>query len=247
MSEYQVHNLPHLVSIIITNYNQGRFFKDAFESAINQTYQNKEIIIVDDGSTDNSLDIIQNVLSEYKGNVLYKLITKNNGGTASARNAGIKNCQGQFLAFLDTDDIYYPDKVAVSVGKLLEYNGAIGVAYSDYDVLYEKTGNKKREIKAPFDADLLLQFCLVSTNSIVHRLVFEKIGLFDETIRGMEDYEFWLRASTQFAFCHIPFALFCYREHGDNKSLTTDRSKWTEEENKMKERFMAKYLRNQNV
>ena len=247
MSEYQAHNLPHLTSIIITNYNQGRFFKDAFDSVIAQTYVNKEIVIVDDGSTDNSLDIIKKILSEYKGNIPYKLITKENGGTASARNVGIKNSNGQFLAFLDVDDIYYLDKVSVSVGKLLEYNGAIGVAYSDYDILYENTGNRKREIKAPFDSDLLLQFCMVSTNSVVHRVVFETVGLFDETIRGMEDYEFWLRASTKFTFCHIPFALFCYREHGNNKSLTTNRNKWIEEENKMKERFVAKYLRNDNV
>lgn len=241
MSEYIVSDLPFSCTIVIPNYNQGKFIYDAIKSAVSQTYKNKEIIVVDDGSTDNSVDIIKNLIGSYPEFNNVKLLRKQNGGTASARNFGIQHASGQFIALLDADDFYYPDKVAVSIGKMCEFNG-IGVAYSDYDIENTETSNIRREIKIPFNADLLLHRCIVSTNSVIARDVFKTVGMFDESIRGMEDYEFWLRVSLRYAFCHIPFSLFRYREHGGNKTLTTPSNIWVNEENKMKENFIKKYL-----
>ena len=99
-------------------------------------------------------------------------------------------------------------------------------------------GTKKRECKPPFNFNWLLQTCIVSTNSVISRVVFDAVGMFDESIKGMEDYNFWLRASTKFAFCHIPFALFAYREHGLNKTRTTTPEAWSKEESAMKHKFM---------
>lgn len=95
-----------LVSIIINNYNYGRFLAEAIDSAINQTYPYKEIIVVDDGSTDNSLEVIASY-----GNQIIS-VTKENGGQASAVNKGFAKCQGEIIFMLDSDDIFFPNKVS---------------------------------------------------------------------------------------------------------------------------------------
>lgn len=220
--------LPFLVSIIVTNYNYGKYLPEAIESALSQTYQNKEILVVDDGSTDNSVEIIR----KYP----VKLITKSNGGTASARNAGIKHASGQILAFLDADDVYYPEKVMASVVKIAEFPN-IGLVYSDYDILDQMTGQKIREYKPPFDFKKLVQSCIVSTNPVVQKAVFDAVGEYNCQIRGMEDYEFYLRATARFTAVHIPYSLFMYREHGLNKTRTTSATAWATEEAQMKENF----------
>lgn len=95
-----------LVSILINNYNYGRFIAEAIDSALNQTYSNLEIIVVDDGSTDNSHEIIQ----KYEGKIIP--ILKENGGQASAFNVGFAASQGEIICFLDSDDLFSPEKVA---------------------------------------------------------------------------------------------------------------------------------------
>jgi glycosyltransferase involved in cell wall biosynthesis len=233
-------SLPIKVSIVITNYNQGKFCESAILSALQQTYKNTEIIIVDDCSTDNSVEQITSFVQKLDANFRNKiklLVHDKNRGTASARNTGIKESTGEFIGFLDIDDFYYPDKIAASMLKMLETPG-VGVVYSDYNVLNEKTGITTREFKAPFNFDKLIQFCMVSTNSLVKKEVFSTVGLFDESIKGMEDYNLWLRASLRYMLVHIPFALFCYRSHGGNKTETTKTEDWLKEENKMKEKFL---------
>ena len=116
-----VNALPYKASIIITNYNYSKYVIGAIKSALAQTYLNREIIVVDDGSKDNSVAVIQNFIASCPEKIT--LISKENGGTASARNAGIKAATGDFLCFMDADDEYYPDKVAVSIGKLTEFPG----------------------------------------------------------------------------------------------------------------------------
>jgi glycosyltransferase involved in cell wall biosynthesis len=98
-----------LVSVIINNYNYGRFLQDAIDSALNQTYSHTEVIVVDDGSTDNSREI----LASYGDKITPVL--KENGGQASAFNAGFAASQGDIICFLDSDDIFLPEKVAIVV------------------------------------------------------------------------------------------------------------------------------------
>jgi len=100
-----------LVSILINNYNYGRFLKDAIESTLNQSYQNIEVIIVDDGSTDESREILEG----YAANNTIKVILKSNGGQASAFNVGFAASQGDIICFLDADDIFIPEKVEIII------------------------------------------------------------------------------------------------------------------------------------
>jgi glycosyltransferase involved in cell wall biosynthesis len=240
----EIDNLPYLTSIVITTYNQGEFLREAVLSAVEQKYKNKEIIVVDDCSSDNTASIIQD-LSQRRYECPVKFArTPQNSGTAGARNYGVSLSKGEFIAFLDGDDAYYPDKVSASVAKIAQFP-QIGVAYSDYDIQYCGTHIPQtvRTFKEPFDFNKMLQRCVVSTNSVVWRRVFESVGGFDTSIRGMEDYEFWLRAATKFAFVHIPFSLFKYREHGKNKTSMITPKDWAEEEANMKNRFINQYLK----
>ncbi len=101
-----------LVSILVTNYNYGRYLPEAIESALNQTYKNIEVIIVDDGSTDNSREIIE---SYARNDSRVKYLIKENGGQASALNAAFSLSKGEILALLDADDVFYPRKIAILV------------------------------------------------------------------------------------------------------------------------------------
>lgn len=109
MANDEKKSLP-LVSIIIDNYNYGRFIQDAIESALNQTYPNIEVIVVDDGSTDNSREII----SRYASAGLIKAVLKENGGQASAMNAGFEVSSGDLVVFLDSDDVLKPEAIEVA-------------------------------------------------------------------------------------------------------------------------------------
>jgi glycosyltransferase involved in cell wall biosynthesis len=238
--EIDVTTLPIKVSVVITNYNQGQYCEFAINSILSQTYKNIDITIVDDCSTDNSVEQITKYvesLQDSQKSRICLLVHDKNRGTASARNTGIKNSNGELISFLDIDDFYYPDKISASVLKMIETPG-VGVVYSDYNVLNQKTGIVYREFKAPFNFNKLVNYCMVSTNSLVKREVFNTIGLFDETIKGMEDYNLWLRTATRFMLVHLPFALFCYRSHGQNKTETTNMQDWMNEENKMKQSFL---------
>ena len=106
-----------LVSILINNYNYGHFLGESIESALNQTYRHREIIVVDDGSTDNSRDIIGN----YSGRII--TVLKNNRGQASAFNAGVAKSKGDILCFLDSDDFFFPRKVEVIVELFRQITG----------------------------------------------------------------------------------------------------------------------------
>ncbi len=127
-----MNNIP-LVSIIINNYNYGRFLSEAIESALNQTYFNTEVVVVDDGSTDNSHQII----TGYKNRIIPVL--KENGGQASAFNTGFAASKGDIICFLDADDIFLPEKVAKIVNVFGEHPD-IGWCFHSQKVIDVKTG-----------------------------------------------------------------------------------------------------------
>lgn len=239
----QAHELPYLTSIVITTYNQAEWLRGALASAVGQTYKSKEIIVVDDCSTDNTPKLIKELSGLSYGCPVKFVKTPQNSRTAGARNYGVSQAKGEFIAFLDADDEYYPTKVEASVLKLSQFP-SFGVAYSDYDIEYCGSHQNRtvRAFKSPFDFHTLLNTCMVSTNSVVAKRVFDKIGGFDQSIIGMEDYEFWLRAAMKFSFIHIPISLFKYREHGMNKTSQITPDRWAAEEKEMKRRFMRTHL-----
>lgn len=211
------------VTGLITSYNNGKYFADALKGMLNQTFPVHEIIVVDDASTDNTRDIIDQALSNVQHTKVKFIKRETNGGPAGARNTGIESAEGDVIAFCDGDDFYYKNKVLKSLQALYDH-AEMALVYTDYDMLYQDQNKAVRELKHPYNKQLLENFCIVSTNSIVKRKVFDVVGLFDERFVGTEDYQMWLRISRQFPMMRIPESLFAYRIHGNNITMTPEKS-----------------------
>ena len=201
------------VSIIIPIYNAEKYLDECINSALSQTYHDIEIIAVNDGSTDKSLSILNN----YKNNII--IINKKNGGTASALNFGIKIMTGDWFKWLSADDILKEnavEKLVLEIEKLGNESEHC-IFYSNYDLI-DQNGKHIREFIEPnynsldpFNRNIILldHFYGNGTTSIMHKSIFDKCGLFNETLGYKDDYEFWLR-------CCI---LFGYNLHFVNENL----------------------------
>ncbi|HET9100636.1 MAG TPA: glycosyltransferase family A protein, partial [Acidobacteriaceae bacterium] len=120
--------MPPLVSIIIPSFNCGRFLADAVRSAFVQTYPAVECLVIDDGSTDATRDVLANLKARYPQ---LRILSKTNGGPSSARNLGLKLCSGSMITFLDADDVLLPDKIERQVD-FLQAHPNVGMVYGDY-------------------------------------------------------------------------------------------------------------------
>lgn len=208
-----------LVSIIIPVYNTENFIKECIESAINQTYPDIEIIVINDGSTDNSLRII----NEFDGKI--KIISKSNGGTASALNTGIRNMKGEWFKWLSADDVLYPNAIQDLIEETKKIDFAKNcILYSNYDII-DSNGKIIKKFIEPnynsmkiFDVNTILLDHYVgnATTSLIHKSAFDKFGLFDEDLGFAEDYELWLRLCIlrKYRLHLIPRVLAKYRIHG---------------------------------
>ncbi len=184
-------SLP-LVSVIIPAYNKAEYTSRAVESVLNQTYQPLEIIVVDDGSTDHTAD----VLSVFSPKIKY--IRKTNGGACSARNEGIRASTGKYIAFLDCDDLYDPLKIKLSVDHL-EENPSLGFVHtaaefideSDHAVGFYDHSHSRCGVVTP--ESLLLGNHVCNSTVVVRQEVLKKAGFFDETIFTPGDWDMWIR------------------------------------------------------
>lgn len=189
-----------MISIIIPTFNRAVLLKKAVESVLAQTYPDFELIIVDDGSTDNTKDLVLKL----DRRIIY--LRQDNKGPASARNLGIKTSKRPFLAFLDSDDRWDSEKLEE---QLKAMQGGASSPVSHTQEVWYKEGrllNQKKRHEKPqgYIFNKCLPLCVVSMSTVmVRREVFESIGLFDEDLPCCEDYDFWLRASIKYDFILI--------------------------------------------
>jgi glycosyltransferase involved in cell wall biosynthesis len=181
-----------LISVIIPTYNRGWIIKEAVDSVLAQNYVNFELIVVDDGSTDNTHDI----LNSYQKNFL--VLRQNNKGVSAARNRGLAAASGRFIAFLDSDDFWLPQKLSRQVDFFHSNPAALICQTEEIWIRNNIRVNPKKRHKKPsgmiFEPSLSL--CLVSPSAVmIKRNLFEEVGLFDETLPACEDYDLWLRIS----------------------------------------------------
>lgn len=198
------------VSVIIPAYNKAAFTVKTVESVLAQTYKNLEIIVVDDGSQDQTRDL----LAPYQDKIHY--IYKKNGGACSARNAGLKVANGRYVGFLDCDDLYLSDKIARSVA-FLEQNPDFGFVHTGVHLIDAKdqiVGNfsyakaTQLEWLAPF---LIMQNFVSNPTVISRKDCFENVGNFDESIFTPADWDLWLRLSERYKAGFINAPLSQYR------------------------------------
>lgn len=227
------------VSVIITCYNYGKYLAGCIDSILCQTYQDFEIIIIDDGSTDNSSEIVQ----KYLTNPQIQYIRQENAGQANAKNAGILAATGEFIAFLDADDLWECTKLEKQMP--LFADPTVGVVYSraryideDGKSLNLKLEGKYLKPRSGRVTDFLFFDNFVPFSSaVLRRECIEKKGPFDETFRMGIDWDLWLRISTQYLFVQIDEPLLIYRVGHPGQM-----SKNVEERQRCSDRIVKKFL-----
>ena len=197
------------VSIIIPCFNQGEWIKEAVESAVNQTYKNVEIVIINDGSTDNSEDVIHSLCEKYPDIVFIN--EKENHGVVYARNKAIQMTSAEYILPLDADDKIAPSYVEKAV-KILEENPNIGIVYSRARIFGIK--NKEWKLAEFSREDILYKNCIFSS-ALFRKRDFEKIGGYKEYMKdGWEDWDLWLSfIEAGFEVHRIDEVLFFYRKY----------------------------------
>ena len=204
------------VSVIIPTYNRAHLLPRCLDSVISQDLQPLEIIVVDDGSTDSTRDLIRR---NYPG---VKLISRENKGVSAARNAGIGAANGDWLAFLDSDDAWLPGKLHRQVQAVREQPG-INVVHSD-EIWIRNGVRVNPHLKHRKYGGSIFKYCLplcvISPSSVmIHRRVFDRVGLFDETLPVCEDYDLWLRTCARMPVAFIREPLITkYGGHPDQLS-----------------------------
>lgn len=205
------------VSVVIPAYNCERFIATAVKSVLEQSYKDYELIIVNDGSTDST----ENVISEFRSRIVYVL--QKNGGPANARNAGVTAAKGEYIAFLDQDDAWLPDKLETQVG-LFEKNKALGLAYTDAYILkddsfgvYGPKNMRSFQTRPPHRGKvfkyLFAQNFVLTSSVMVRRECFKRVGLFDPALVPIEDYDRWLRISAFYEVDFVDRPLVRFRDH----------------------------------
>jgi glycosyltransferase involved in cell wall biosynthesis len=206
------------VSVVIAAYNAGRTLGETLESVRAQTFEDLEVIIVDDGSTDATPAVAVST-----GDRRVRLLSQPNAGVSAARNRGADDARGRYLAFLDADDLWTPDKLASQVAAL-ERDKDAGLAYS-WTAFIDPGGRRLpggitvRRDGWVFD-DLVLG-CFVGNGSsaLVRRSAFDAVGGFDVTLRTADDWDFYLRLARKYPFVCVPFVQVFYRVDRGSKSF----------------------------
>jgi glycosyltransferase involved in cell wall biosynthesis len=202
------------VSVIIPTCDRAEYLRVAIASVLNQTFQDFELIVVDDASTNNPSELVE---SFHDDRIKFFRHEARKGGSA-ARNTGIVNSKCDYIAFLDDDDEWFPDKLARQMALLLASPPEVGCIYTGYVTVDRSTGEtrgqKIPQKRGDLSSDLLSENCLGGTSSVLlKRDCFDKVGLFDEKLPSFQDYDLWIRISRKFHFDYIREPLLRYYLH----------------------------------
>ena len=206
------------VSVIIPTYNRAHLIKRAIQSVLNQTYQDFEVIIVDDASTDNTEEVVKS----FNDPRIRYIRHEKNKGAAAARNTGIKTARGKYIAFQDSDDEWLPEKLEKQMKVFENAPAKVGVVYTD---MWRIMRNKRKcyfssPMITPEDGIIYKQALdykvmnIGIQTAVIKREVFEKVGMFDEKFPRFIDLEFFIRASKHYYFYHLGEPLVNYFDAG---------------------------------
>lgn len=217
------------VSVVIPTHNRCTLLKRAIESVRNQTYSDLEIIVVSDASTDGTDSLVEDLI-RIDERIEYIKMEKPEGGNA-ARNRGIHAAKGEYIAFLDDDDEWLPDKLKLQLNVISENKG-IGLVYTGVHVIYvnEKVEyNTKARESGDLSKRILLDNCIGTTSTVMCRKeVLLNVGLFDTSLRALQDYDLWIRCCQRYAVGIVPMELIYYYNYTSNKKDNTQVSSSTE-------------------
>ena len=218
--------------MIVPTYNYGRFIEETLECLLAQSYGNWECIVVDDGSTDDTAERVSRFIER---DTRFKFLRQENARQAAAKNNGLRNCAGQYIQFLDADDLIEPQKIEKQV-EYLEAHPEVDIVYGSMryfktetpaERLYwvwgenkpwmpETSGSGKEVLTA-----LVRQNIMVINSPLMRKRVVDVVGLFDDRLPPAEDWDYWLRcaaAGMRFQFADLPGTLALVRWHSSSSS-----------------------------
>lgn len=204
------------VSIIIPVYNGSNYLEEAIKSAINQDYNNIEVIVVNDGSNDDGLTRV--IAMKYIDKIIY--LEKNNGGVASALNFGIMHMTGDFFSWLSHDDLFHKSKISKQIDFILRYkiNFENNLIFSNYYLIDKESliinkSNLNPYTSIKFKVWLACYSELNGCTLLIHKSIFNRIGYFDELLKHTQDYKLWFKMALNNNFVFFPDHLVYSRQH----------------------------------
>lgn len=223
------------VSIIITAHNYAKFLPQSIDSALGQTYPDLEVVVVDDGSTDHT----EEVLSHYEADTRVVIVTLDGVGLAAASNRGIEAASGEYIVRLDADD-WFDENLAHVLAGYLDAHPMVGMVFCDYytvDVHGEIIDGVRR-FKVNDEVDLLDRPCLAA-GAMYRRDCWKAIGGYSEDLRYQEDYDFWIKFIEKYTVRNVSLPLMYYRQHGNSMSRAWGSR--MEARRRVKKRFVAEH------
>ncbi len=208
------------VSVIVTAHNYGKYLPQALDSVLKQNYDSYEIVVVNDGSTDDTAEILSEYWKKYPDKV--KVVTLSGVGLAKAANVGVKESRGKYIIRLDADD-YFDENILLVEANILDKNKNIHMVYPDYYRI-----NKYGEIIDSYrlqkvnDEVKLLDRSPLAAGAMFRRKCFEALGGYNERLRYQEDYDFWIRFIDKFNVYNVNLPLLYYRKHDGSMSRNFD-------------------------
>ena len=190
------------ISVVIPTYNRKKYIKRAIDSVIRQSYKPFEIIVIDDGSTDGTYELIKKSYSSSQ----ISLEKQINNGVSSARNKGVKLANGDWIAFLDSDDEWFGNKLELQVREIKK-SKTFMICHTNE--IWIRNGIRVNQMKkhqkyGGFIFEKCLDMCRISPSSVmIRRCIFDEIGLFDEDLIICEDYDLWLRISSKYPVLYL--------------------------------------------
>lgn len=241
--------MPELISVIIPTYNRAELITDAINSVLEQSYKNFEVLVIDDGSIDNTAEVVDGIKDKR-----VKYLYQANGGVSKARNTGIKFAKGRYIAFLDSDDLFHPQKLQKQA-EVLDANLEVGIVTgsSQYKTMDGKEiVIKKYQAKNKYEN---LKYILTNPDKVytgtptlmIRKSCFDSVGVFDETLNFCEDWDIFFRVSMLYEVYNIKDIVAYVRVHNDSlsNSLSKGADAKTFKQNYLK--FLEKSFTNTNL
>ena len=212
------------VSIVIPVYNGSNYMREAIDSALAQTYENCEVIVINDGSTDEG--VTEAIAKSYGDKIRY--FSKENGGVATAVNMGIEKMTGEYFAWLSHDDVFYPDKIEKQMKKIFETGEKTAIVHSNFDFYYMNAGKKHcvdwltqyslEQLEYSNFAPVFL--CIHGSTVLIHKSHFERVGLYDTQLLATQDSEFLFRVMRGQKSLFVSESLMMGRIHNEQGQQT---------------------------
>lgn len=215
-----------LVSVVIPVYNRRSLILQALESVGHQSYRPLEVIVVDDGSTDGTVETVKAWAREHACTEQFqvRLVQQEHKGGNPARNRGIRESHGEFIAFLDSDDVWLRDKLSKQIVRFQDPE--VGAVYCGIQTVDLTTGKVLPTFRRRYPTGWILPQLLVrdvtapTSTFVVRRRVFDVVGMFDESLAARQDWDMWIRVATAFKIEAVPEPLVQYRHHSGARTAT---------------------------